>query len=66
MNIKLNKTQSKKLDSFSTISGQIRYLDVQKFSRGEISKILTKKNNKLVRYQWVRNVLITDVKNPKE
>ena len=66
MNTKLNQTQSKRLNSFETMSAQIRYLNSQKFTRGEISKILSKKHNKLVRYQWVRNVLIQPVKNPKE
>lgn len=60
MNTKLNKTQSTKISKLSTTSGKIRYLSSQKFSRGEISKILG------IRYQHVRNVLITPVKNPKE
>lgn len=42
-----------------TISAAIRKLDVEKKTRGEIAKLLE------IRYQWVRNVLITPVKNPK-
>ena len=66
MNIQTNSEQKKTLRKFKTISAQIRFLNSQKFTRGEISKILSKHNNKLVRYQWVRNVLITEVKTPKE
>lgn len=39
-----------------TKSSAIRKLDAQKYSRGEISKMLN------IRYQHVRNVLITPIK----
>lgn len=42
-----------------TMSAAIRSLDAQSFTRGEIAKALG------IRYQWVRNVLITPVKKPK-
>lgn len=57
--IKLNKTDSNQLESLSTTSSKIRYLNSKEFSRGDISRILG------IRYQHVRNVLITPVKNPK-
>lgn len=48
-----------KVNGFNTTAGKIRYLNSEGFSRGEISKILG------IRYQWVRNVLITPVKKVK-
>lgn len=42
-----------------SVSAAIRKLDKEGKSRGEIAKLLNK------RYQHVRNVLITPVKNPK-
>jgi hypothetical protein len=39
-----------------TKSSQIRYLDSCGLKRGEIAKVLG------IRYQWVRNVLITPLK----
>ena len=54
------KAQQAKVDSFSTTSAKIRYLDSQGLTRGQISTALK------IRYQWVRNVLITEVKAPKE
>jgi hypothetical protein len=49
----------KELSAIQTVSGKIRFLNSKNLSRGEISKILN------IRYQHVRNVLITPVKNPK-
>ena len=54
---KLSKAQEEKLASLSTTSAKIRFLDSEKFDRGAISRILG------IRYQWVRNVLITPLKN---
>lgn len=45
------------LEAIPTTSGKIRYLAGQKMSRGDISRVLG------IRYQWVRNVLITPLKN---
>jgi len=39
-----------------TKSSQIRYLDSCGLKRGQIAKVLN------IRYQWVRNVLITPIK----
>ena len=48
------------LAELSTTSGKVRYLDSIGWPRGQISKKLD------IRYQHVRNVLITPVKAPKE
>jgi len=63
---KMSKSSIKKSESdisipetILTTSGKIRYLDSQNLTRGQISKVLN------IRYQHVRNVLITPVKNPK-
>ena len=65
MSIKLNKVQTQKVNSFKTWSAKIRYLHSLEFSQGDISRYLTTPN-KLVRFQWVNNVLKTKVKTPKE
>ena len=44
------------LEKFSTTSGKIRYLASTGMSRGDIAKKLN------IRYQHVRNVLITPIK----
>jgi len=56
---KTKTSQDKVLASLSTTSAKIRYLNDQGMSRGEISRTLK------IRYQWVRNVLITPVTKPK-
>lgn len=53
------------MKKLSTKSSQIRFLHTNGISRGEISKILTEHYGKLVRYQHVRNVLITPIKKQK-
>lgn len=58
--MKLTKVQNSKLESFSTTSAKIRFLYSLGTSRGAIAKMLN------IRYQHVRNVLITPIKNPKE
>ena len=47
------------MSMFQTTSGKIRFLNSQGMSRGAIAKTLN------IRYQHVRNVLITPVKTPK-
>lgn len=54
-----NKIDQIDLTNYSTTSSKIRYLHSLNFTRGQISKHLN------IRYQHVRNVLITPVKNPK-
>ncbi len=60
MTKKLTKAQMTRLNKFETMSGRIRYLSSLGIERGPIAKQLK------IRYQWVRNVLITAVKSPKE
>ena len=63
----LKTLQVKKFNSFSNVSTQIRYLDSLDFTRGEIVKYITLHGlNRSIRYQHVRNVLITPITNPKE
>ncbi len=59
MTIKLKAAQTKRVRSLNTKSAQIRYLASIDLTRSQIAKYLD------IRYQWVRNVLITPVKNPK-
>lgn len=59
---KVSQTESdidRKLSELPTVSGKIRFLHSQNWSKGAIAKKLNK------RYQHVRNVLITPVANPK-
>jgi len=57
---KLTKKESANLDTFTTISAKIRYLSSLNWSRSQVASKLG------IRYQWVRNVLITKVESPKE
>jgi|1185.fasta_scaffold563892_2 hypothetical protein len=47
---------SQQLSLLSTTSSKVRYLDSKNYSRSQIAKILN------IRYQHVRNVLITPLK----
>ena len=58
--LKINTTDRTKLKNLPTTSARIRFLDSLKFSRSEIAVELNK------RYQHVRNVLITPIKNEKK
>ena len=50
------------ISKMTTKSEQIRFLNSKGYTRSEISKTLTEYYGKLVRYQHVRNVLITPIK----
>lgn len=52
----LNQEIKKELNQLETKSAKIRFLHKKGFSRGDISRILN------IRYQHVRNVLITPLK----
>lgn len=52
------KTMDSVCKDLSTKSAKIRALDAKGYSRADISRYLK------IRYQHVRNVLITPVKNP--
>ena len=55
----LSKAQTTAFTRCTTTSSQIRYLNAIGWTRGDIARKLNK------RYQHVRNVLITPVKNPR-
>lgn len=54
--VELDRYDSNLIGTLPTTSAKIRYLDSCGLTRGEISKVLN------IRYQWVRNVLITPLK----
>ena len=54
---KLSAIVQTKLDTLETTSAKVRYLSAEGFDRGDISRTLN------IRYQWVRNVLITPLKS---
>ncbi len=54
------------LNSYKTMSAKIRFLNSKNMTPGAISKLLSQHEGKLIRYQWVRNVLNTPVTTPKE
>lgn len=54
---KLDATLQAKLDSCTSTAAKVRLLNSTGMSRGDISRALG------IRYQWVRNVLITPLKN---
>lgn len=56
---KLPEEDSKEFSNLPTKSSKIRYLAAKGWSRGETAKFMG------IRYQHVRNVLITPVKNPR-
>ena len=61
MNVKsLNKSEQVGFDRQTTTSGRIRFLNSLSWTRGDISRYLG------IRYQWVRNVLVTPVKEPRD
>ena len=53
----LTKSIQDELNGLPTKSAKIRYLDKKGYSRGDISRVLK------IRYQHVRNVLVTPVKS---
>ncbi len=63
----LTKNQETKFQSFQHVSSQIRFLASQGYSRSEsVTKIRLNGLNRKIRYQHVRNVLLTPVTNPSE
>lgn len=53
----LDASQTKKYEALTSIAAKIRFMHSLKIAKGEISRYMTEKEGKLVRYQWVRNVL---------
>lgn len=62
---KLSAKQSKTFKGLPTKSAQIRYLDKMNWSRSEIVKAFKDQLDHTIRYQHVRNVLITPVTTPR-
>jgi hypothetical protein len=54
---KLSKAQDDTLAAMTQTSSKIRFLLAEGFSRGDVARILS------IKYQWVRNVEITPLKN---
>jgi DNA-binding NarL/FixJ family response regulator len=54
---KLSPKQSEHLATLTQTASKIRYLASEGMDRGTIARALN------IRYQWVRNVLITPLKN---
>ena len=61
----LTKAQQKIVDDLPTVSARIRYLNEQEFSRSEITKLITNATGGELRYQHVRNVLLTPLSTKK-
>ena len=62
--IKADPVRADHLKTLPTKSAQIRYLDSIGLTRGDIVRAFKKDLDIEIRYQHVRNVLITPVKNP--
>lgn len=59
----LSKEQLTALNACTSVASQVRYMNANiTTDRGEISRFLTKHLGREIRYQWVRNVLITPLK----
>ena len=58
----LNADQLKELDAQTSVASKVRFMATITSDRGEISRFLTSHLGREVRYQWVRNVLLTPLK----
>ncbi len=58
----LSKEQEATYDGFTSIAAKVRFLATITTSRGDISRYMSHKEGREVRYQWVRNVLETPLK----
>jgi len=54
---KVSAAQSAHLETLTQTASKIRYLLSEGYDRGDVARILN------IRYQWVRNVAITPLKN---
>jgi hypothetical protein len=57
---KMTKKETNEFNNLPTTSAKIRYLNAKNYTRSEIAVKLNK------RYQHVRNVLITPIKNQRK
>ncbi len=62
--VSLTKAQQKVVDELPTVSARIRYLDGEQFTRSQITKLITNATGGELRYQHVRNVLLTPLATP--
>jgi len=62
--VSLTKAQQKVVDGLPTVSARIRYLDGEQFTRSQITKLITNASGGELRYQHVRNVLLTPLATP--
>jgi aminoglycoside phosphotransferase len=53
---KITAAQQAHMDKLTSTAARVRYLASEGLDRGDISRVLN------IRYQWVRNVLITPLK----
>jgi hypothetical protein len=61
--IKLSKEQQAQYDALTTTAAKVRFVNANITSdRGEIARLVSELEQREVRYQWVRNVLITPLK----
>lgn len=58
----ITKDELAKYDALTSIASKVRYLLSLGKSRGDISRWMSEKEGKLVRYQWVRNIELTPLK----
>ena len=63
--VALSKAQQTQAEKLATVSARIRYLDKEGFSRSDITKLIPNASGGQLRYQHVRNVLITPVGKAK-
>lgn len=59
--VSMNAAQTKAVSALPTVSARIRYLNDEGYSRGEITKLIPNASGGQLRYQHVRNVLVTPI-----
>lgn len=62
----ISKDELVKYESMTSVASKVRYLLSLNKSRGDISRFMTDKEGKLIRYQWVRNIELTPLKKVTE
>lgn len=58
----LNNDEQKKYDELTSIASKVRFLLSLKKTRGDISRYMTEREERLIRYQWVRNIELQPLK----
>lgn len=58
----LNNDEQKKYDEMTSIASKVRFLLSLKKTRGDISRYMTEREERLIRYQWVRNIELQPLK----